>query len=312
MNRAADDGNSPHDEAADWLLRLQAAPDDAATRAEFDAWLATSERHRQAYRSVQRAWHLSADLPVLPAPRPTYRRRVLALAATALAACLAVLFFPALQLRFQADHLTGVAELRTLTLEDGSVVHLDADSAVAVRYDTARREIALLSGQAFFQVVPAKDRPFVVAAGDVTVTVTGTAFDVGSSSDGVTVGVQSGTVEVRLDRGAEPAATLTRGQRLKVSREDRRMTRSEVAPEDVASWRERRLVVDGATLGEVVAELDRHHAGMIVLRDRSLADRRITGVFDLRHPIEALQAVARTQQASVTEITPYLLIVSAR
>lgn len=278
----------------------------------MDAWLAASEGHRRAYRSVQRAWLLSADLPVLPVPRRKYRRRALALAATALAACLAILFFPALQLRLQADHLTGVAELRTLTLEDGSVVHLDADSAVAVRYAAARREVALLSGQAFFEVVSAKDRPFVVVAGEVTVTVTGTAFDVGSSSDGVTVGVQSGTVEVRLERGVQPAATLTRGQRLKVSRDDRRLTRSEVAPEDVASWRERRLVVDGATLGEVVTELDRHHAGMIVLRDRSLADRRITGVFDLRHPIEALQAIARTQQASVTEITPYLLIVSAR
>ncbi len=95
-----------------------------------------------------------------------------------------------------------------------------------------------------------------------------------------------------------------------MSGEGKQIAKSEIAPEDVASWRERRLIVDGATLGEVVAELDRHHSGMIVLRDRSLGDRRITGVFDLRHPVEALQAVARTQQASVVEITPYLLIVS--
>jgi hypothetical protein len=33
-------------------------------------------------------------------------------------------------------------------------------------------------------------------------------------------------------------------------------------------------------------------------------------VFDLRRPIEALQAVVRAQQGSVQEITPYLQIVS--
>lgn len=313
MDPAADDRDPLRDEAADWLLRLQASPDDTDVRAGLEAWLAASESHRRAYRSVERVWHLSADLPPsVQAPRAGRLRRAVALAGVALAACLALYFFPALELRIQADHLTGIAELRTLTLDDGSVVYLDAESAIAVRYDAGRREIALLAGQAFFEVVPAKDRPFVVTAGEVSVTVTGTAFDVRSSGNSVTVGVQSGTVEVRLGHGARLAATLTRGERFRVSGEGRQVAKSEIAPEDVASWRERRLIVDGATLSEVIAELDRHHPGLIVLRDRSLGDRRITGVFDLRHPVEALQAVARTQQASVVEITPYLLIVSAR
>ena len=318
VDPAADNGDSLRDEAADWLLRLQASPGDAVVRAGLEAWLSASESHRRAYRSVERVWRVSAalpsigpvELPTIPVRRTGRVRRAMGLAGFALVACLAFYLFPMVQLRLQADHMTSVAELRTLTLEDGTSVHLDAESAVAVRYEAGRREIVLLAGQAFFEVVPAKDRPFVVTAGDVSVTVTGTAFDVRSYGDSVTVGVQSGTVEVRVDRGTRLAATLTRGERLRVSGEGKQIAKSEIAPEDVASWRERRLIVDGATLGEVVAELDRHHSGMIVLRDRSLGDRRITGVFDLRHPVEALQAVARTQQASVVEITPYLLIVS--
>jgi transmembrane sensor len=308
------------DEAADWLLRLQASPGDGDVRAGLEAWLAASESHRRAYRSVERVWRVSAALPVvdpaelpaIPSRRVGRTRRAVALAGFALVACLAFYLFPLVQLRLQADHMTSVAELRTLTLEDGTSVQLDAESAVAVRYEAGRREIVLLAGQAFFEVVPAQDRPFVVTAGDVSVTVTGTAFDVRSYGDSVTVGVQSGTVEVRVDHGTRLAATLTRGERLRVSGTGREIAKSEIAPEDVASWRERRLIVDGATLGEVVAELDRHHPGLIVVRDRTLGERRITGVFDLRHPVEALQAVARTQQASVVEITPYLLIVSPR
>jgi transmembrane sensor len=234
----------------------------------------------------------------------------LGIAVAALAACLALYFAPVLKLRLQADHMTSVAELSRVSLEDGSVVHLDAGSAIAIRYGATRREVALLAGRAFFDVVATKDRPFVVVADDVTVTVTGTAFDVLSGGDRVTVAVQSGTVEVGLG-GGRLAGVLTRGERLSVSHGARQVARSQVDPQDIAAWRERRLVVDGATLAEVVEELGRHYAGVIVLRDRSLADRRITGVFDLRRPVEALAAVAGSQHGSVTAITPYLLVVSA-
>jgi transmembrane sensor len=315
-----DDSDSLRGEAVDWLMRIQATPADSAARAGLDAWLASSEAHRRAFRSVERVWTLTGALPSdMPLPagkvvvlsRVRRARRAWGLAATVLAAGVALWFFPSLKLHFQADHLTGVAELRELTLEDGSIVHLDAASAIAVHYEKGRREVELLAGQAFFKVVSARDRPFVVTAGNVAITVKGTAFDVWSSGDGVSVAVQSGTVEV-LVSGSERRvlSTLTRGERVVVDRQGA-FARSQVDPDDVASWREHRLVVDGATLGEVVEELGRHHRGVIMMSDRKLADRRITGVFDLRRPLEALHTVARTQHGSVLEISPYLTIVSS-
>lgn len=320
MTCDVDDSDALRSEAVDWLVRIKAAPGDTSVRTGLETWLASSEAHRRAYRSVERVWTLSGGLPaaipsvsgnVVELPRVRRTRRVWGLAAALVAACVALWFFPSLKLHFQADHLTGVAELRELTLEDGSVVHLDAASAIAVRYDKARREVELLAGQAFFKVVSARDRPFVVKAGNVAVTVKGTAFDVGSSRDGVSVAVQSGIVEVLVSGGERNVlSTLRRGERLVVDRQGE-FARSEVSPDDVASWREHRLVVDGATLGEVVDELGRHHRGVILVSDRALAERRITGVFDLRRPLEALQTVARTQHGSVLEISPYLTIVSS-
>lgn len=320
MTSDVDDSDLLRSEAVEWLVRINAAPQDSAARAGLEAWLASSEAHRRAYRSVERVWMLSGVLP-LAAPSSSHEvvelsrvrrtRRAWGIAAAAFAACVALWFLPTLRLHFEADHLTGVAELRELTLEDGSIVYLDAASAIAVRYDKGRREVELLAGQAFFKVVSARDRPFVVTAGNVEVTVKGTAFDVGSSRDGVSVAVQSGTVEVMVS-GSERnvLSTLMRGERMMVDRQGA-FARSQVSPDDVASWREHRLVVDGATLGEVVDELGRHHRGVIVVSDRSLADRRITGVFDLRRPLEALHTVARTQHGSVLEISPYLTIVSS-
>lgn len=318
MTSATDDGDALRSEAVDWLMRVQAMPDDAALRADLEAWLDVSEDRRRAYRSVERVWTLTGAVPaaappspakVVELPRTRRIRRAWGIAATALAACVALYFLPALKLRMQADHLTGVAELREITLEDGSVVSLDAGSAIALRYTAARREVALLAGQAFFQVVSAADHPFVVVAGDVTVTVTGTAFDVRTWKDGAVVAVQSGAVQVATSRGGQ-TATLKRGERLAIAGSGP-FARSEVGPDDIASWRQHRLVVDGDLLSDVIEELDRHHAGIIVLRDRALASRRVTGVFDLRRPFEALQAIARSQRASVTEITPYVFVVSA-
>ena len=228
----------------------------------------------------------------------------------ALAACVALYFFPTLQMRVLADHMTGVAELREVVLEDGSVVHLDAGSAISVTYGAAGRDVALLAGQAFFEVTSLQGRPFRVRSGDVTVTVTGTAFAVRSSAQAVAVDVQSGTVEVSAGRAAP--ALLSRGQRVVVDRASGGIVRGEVAPEQVASWRSRRLIVHDATLDDVVEELGRHHAGLILLPDRRLARQLVTGVFDLTRPVEALTAVAESQNGKLTEITPYLLVISAR
>lgn len=308
-------------EAVDWRLRIEAAPGDAALRSAFEAWLAGSAARQSAYRDVERLARVAAALPAdyagprAAAPMATRRRpriafRVTALAAVAVAACLAFFILPMAQLWLAADHRTGTAELRKVVLDDGSVVSLDAASAIAVRYVASRREVALLAGRAFFEVEPMADRPFVVLVDDTTVTVTGTAFDVRSSAAITSVAVQSGIVEVTSDDGRRPLATLTRGEQLDIDRKSHRVARSVIVPDDIAAWRQHRLIVDRATVADVVEELGRHYGGVLMLRDRALADRRVSGVFDLRQPIEALQAAVRAHDGSVTRITPYVVVIS--
>lgn len=216
-----------------------------------------------------------------------------------------------LQLRLQADHLTGVAEQRDVTLEDGSKVVLDAGSAITVRYGATRRSVELLSGQVWFEVTTNRQRPFVVTAAGVAVTVTGTAFSVGLSGSGVSVAVQSGSVDVALEQGVPAAATLQRGDRLQV-RSDGRIKRGQISADEIASWRDLQLVVYDTPVRDVVEQLGRYRSGAIVFRDSAIADRLVTGVIDLRRPTEALHALVELQQGSLIELTPYLTIISSR
>ncbi len=65
-------------------------------------------------------------------------------------------------------------------------------------------------------------------------------------------------------------------------------------------------------IGDVVAMLGRYHRGMIVLRDETLAARRVTGVYDLADPVAALRTAIKPHAGVVDAYTPYVLVVSRR
>lgn len=226
-------------EATDWLILLQEYPDDTGIHARFDAWLAGSDlnvaawaetRHAAAvldatlpahvdFRSDRPIAQFDAKLVPIAAPgRFSHARRRFAIGAmAAAAACLAIFATPALLLRAQADHLTGVSELRTVKLDDGSTVNLNASSAIAVNYAQGQRHIRLLQGTAYFEVTPDPDRPFTVAAGDVETTVLGTGFEVRLGDESADVAVRHGRVRVDDPQGA-PSVTelLAAGEQIRV------------------------------------------------------------------------------------------------
>lgn len=300
-------------------MRLEAAPDDAALRGEFERWLSRSDSRRRAYAAVELVWGNAARLPPLTAerreaaraPRPWRRlhRRTAVLAVTAIAACIALFAVPALQLRLSADYMTETAELRELVLDDGSRITLDGGSAVAVDYTPGRRAVRLLAGQASFAVMPSPQRPFVVSAGAVEVTVTGTAFDVATSRTGVAVSVQSGSVNVTRN-GSEPLAVLSAGQRVKIA-EGGQISRAAIEPRDVAAWRDRRVVVYDAPLRDVVEQIGRHMSGVVIFADSRIADSLVSGIVDLGRPADALRALVDLQQGRVTTISPYVTVISS-
>ena len=308
----------------EWLLRRETERGNATLECDFQRWLEQSDSHRKAYASVQAAWtelgklpaqapagaEATADVVRLPVRAPR-RGRWFGAAAAVAAACILVVAFPALHRHLMADYTTGFAELREVVLPDGSVADLDAGSAIAVDYRDGDRRVTLLSGQAFFRVMRDTQRPFAVLVGDVSVVVTGTSFGVARTATSVDVAVQSGSVEV-LRNGKRLSDALAMGDRLVVDRIHHSVQRDRTAPDLVAAWRSRRLVVVDGSFGDIVETLGRHLPGALVVADRSLNRQAITGVFDLAQPVDALRTLAESQKAVVTEITPYLLIVSRR
>lgn len=339
MNLAEDAKPDPIlEEAMDWLLRLHDSPRDREASRQFDAWLAISVAHARAWDKARRTWQLMGEVPpayehlwkddaAQPLPveampsalgKPSGRRgwKAMAAALTAAAAAAVILTFaaPAILLRFEADYRTATAESRIITLSDGSTVTLGADSAIASdmasNVAVGERRVRLLSGEALFDVVRDPARRFVVEAGGVDVTVLGTVFNVQLGSTATTVELAEGSVAIDMAATSSVVATLSPGEMAVVDRRTGSVTRSVIAPDDIAAWRQGQLFVNDATIGSVIEQLQRYHPAWITMADSSLSAQRVTGLYDLRDPDRALSALVRPYGGQVRAVSPYLRVVS--
>ena len=325
------------DEALDLVLKLAARPDDADLHAELEAWRARSPAHDRAYRVAAEAWLLgggaenvealdaspSASRAHAERPRGVRRgapasarqpgRRAARLFVSAVAVvAIALLVEPIVRLQIEADYLTGVGEVESVELEDGSIVGLDAESAVAVSYSPDERRVELLAGNAFFDVRREPERPFQVDAADLGVEVVGTAFAIVQGVRSTRVAVESGSVRVRLERRPEGPVMLETGDQLTIDAATGDVRLGEVVPSEIAAWRRGLILADRMLFEDLVSALDRHHRGVIWVASTALAQSDVTGVFDLSDPITALIAAADTQNAEVTQVSPFLLVVTPR
>ncbi|WP_197524497.1 FecR family protein [Novosphingobium resinovorum] len=313
------------DAAVGYLLDAQAAPEDTALRERIEAWLDETPEHRQAWTQARKAWAVLGDveraqrapsstatvLPFTPRARsqPTYRRVMASLGALAASVALALAISPSLLLRLSADYATGTGQLRDVQLPDGTRVTLGARSAIDVDLTGNERRVRLVAGEAWFDVARDPAHPFVVASGRTETRVLGTAFEVRSSREQTQVGVARGHVRVSASGNSED---LLPGDRVLVDNASGAMREDKVPVASLAGWRDGYLFAENATVGEVVEEMRRYDKGWIVLADKALAARRITGLYDARRPAAALAAIVEPAGGSITRVTPYLTIIRAR
>ncbi|MGX1741308.1 FecR family protein [Bosea sp. NPDC055353] len=313
-------------QAIAWFTRMNGRPS-PADRGDFEAWLAASSDHARHYDKVAALWSdmgpLSAALgasetEALAAPleriralrRERSRGRATAGAVLALVLALGLgwiwLDRPHLFENWRADQVTARGEQRTVVLADGSTAQLDSDSALAVDFSEGLRRVRLLRGTAFFEV-KRSEVPFVVSAGQGEARVLGTSFEVAASDEGsVTVTLAGGSVSVELPQSRE-AVVLKPGER--VAYGGNGLGRAEaVDVAEVTAWRAGRFIFDDMPLAQVLARIERHHRGRIVLLSSTLAGRHVTGNITLRDSAAALAALQSSVGFSVTTVGPVTFV----
>jgi transmembrane sensor len=332
------------DEAVEWFVRLDANNLNEEERRAFAAWRTQSAAHQQAFDEVAGLWqtcdrlpdkpqvHTNPSLPLqyechsepfasaqdtlhaasLPQPRRIPPRWAWG-SALAVVLCVAVIWTTDLMTLWHADYRTGIGEVQTVILEDGSTMSLNTNSAVAIDLLPGRRRVTVLKGEALFIVAPDTTRPFRVIAGDGISTALGTAFSVRQRGGGTVITVLESRVAVtypqRTDAQTKAATvTLSRGQQVRYSSTEGLGQIAAVDPQSVTAWRHGKIIFEARPLGEVIDELNRYHVGHIQIIDPHIRELRVNGVFETADPTGVIDALEHSLPVRSTRLTNWLIL----
>lgn len=310
-------------QAAEWLMRReqpQWSPDDQIM---LDSWLDQSLAHKAAYWRLVHGWQQAdriASLGAEPAENLPRSRAIPNWLPFAAAASIAGAFVLGnIELNrlpiaavVPAHFSTPVGGRRTIPLVDGSKVELNTATVVRTAVTETRREVWLDQGEAYFQVAHLNGHPFIVHAGDRTVTVLGTKFSVRRDGDKVTVAVIEG--RVRIDDSAKPdavpTAIITAGDvAIAQGASTLLSAKSEEGVVATLGWREGILNFDHTSLADAAAEFNRYNRKLIVIGDSETREIRVGGAFQasnvdafvrLLHDAYGLHVTAKADQVTLS------------
>ncbi len=217
-------------------------------------------------------------------------------------------------LHFETRH----GEVLSHRLADNSVLHLNTDSAVTVRYGKNERLVVLTAGQANFEVAHERNRAFRVIAGPAEIVDIGTKFDVRLQGTAALVTVVEGLVTVGASANPEksgadagpgytPAVTwVSANQQMRVAEGERPAAPVAVDAQRATAWMQRQIAFDHEPLEQVAAEFNRYTAKPIEIVTPSLRKLQISGVFATDDP-EAFIAFLRSLKGVHIDVTDHLI-----
>ncbi|PHZ86742.1 FecR family protein [Paremcibacter congregatus] len=200
------------------------------------------------------------------------------------------------------SYITQVAELKEVTLPDGSIITLGAMSKLTVQFSDNERRVFLNNGEAFFSIEKDAKRPFYVVTEGTEVRVVGTKFDVRRGVTGIQVAVLKGVVQVvdienREEQKKKPSMQtkiLHAGEKITDPYRGDIKQVEKITGAMPGAWRQGRLVYASVRLADLVADANRYYKGKIVINDSAIADLSVSISFRADQIEEMLESLSVT------------------
>src|SRR6476661_5135826 len=218
----------------------------------------------------------------------------------------------------QALSYASHEQRKFVRLPDGSSAWLNAHSRLSYsQAGSSKPRTVQLTGEAFFEVKPNLQQPFLVSCPTARVRVTGTAFNVRAyaAEDSVEVSVTHGRVWVTRLAGPADSVLHTAGTRSSLRAADApgsvaaRLKSSPAADANFRAWQTDTLRFLDAPVGQVLRTLRATYGTRVQLGSAGLANCRFTGTFAHPQPAQVLAvlAVAIGSQAEADASGGYVL-----
>lgn len=167
-----------------------------------------------------------------------------------------------------------------LVLQDQSEIMLNRNSSIEYSndYNLTERRVSL-NGDAFFEVSPDKQKPFIVEAGDIEVKVLGTAFYIDSrnSSNNIEVFVKHGKVSVTEASGK--SVILTAGEKAIYSKTSKTLNEAQNQNLNFDSWKTKSLVFEQTPLEEVIKTINKTYYTNLTIENDTIKSIPLTASY---------------------------------
>lgn len=304
-------------EASRWYAKLAS---DEVTEAEKTAWVqwkVADEENQLAWQrleGVNQAFKKVSPkiaIQTLSTPNLERRRAIKHLAVFLAAGTVSYYTYNEKPWRgYLADNATGKGEQKRLQLADGTLIHLNTDTAANVYFTETERLIELVKGEVFIETgheQSAVYRPFKIRTRHGIAQALGTKFAVRDFNTHSKVSVFEGAVNVKPQHLASTAQVLNQGESVTFSQSQMLLT-SKARVTDSA-WIRGMLVAYAMPLSEFLAELTRYRTGVLRCHP-SIANLLISGSFPIKDSDEVINKISQILPVQIETYTRYWINVN--
>ncbi|MBJ7556571.1 FecR family protein [Marinomonas spartinae] len=305
------------EDAINWLVRLTSGDVTSQELKDFEIWRRADNRHEVALSEARHLW-VSMGTPLESYYQPddiasfsseegfrSYFFRWQIILPILLILSIGV-FAQNWLTRWQYDQYTSTGEQRMLSLEDGSKMWLDADSAADIYFSAGKRFVRLAYGEAFFDVVHNPLRPFIVEAGAGKVKALGTSFGVERGDNSMTVTVERGKVEVSHNGSSD--MQLDANQQVKVIDGISAVQIKKVNAGQVLAWHTGKLVFENQSLSSILSVLKHYDKRVIMFDSDTLANIKLSSIIDIHHLKEWYDGLQQSLPVNVDILGPVVWV----
>jgi transmembrane sensor len=226
------------------------------------------------------------------------------------------------------EYSTKKGEQAQFSLPDGSLVHLNTDSLLAISFSEGHRQLELIKGEALFDVAKDKSRPFSVTSGEQSFTALGTIFNV-QKNDSTHLELIVTEGRVLIADADEPLNKLTQkitkngqvsnnksivevGEKATIINNVQlpKTKFKEQALHQELAWRKGELIFLGESLEEALSEISRYANVSFTIVDEELANEQVAGYFKTGDVDALLNSISVNFDLNYTKTTDNRVLIS--
>lgn len=216
---------------------------------------------------------------------------------------------------------TDFAQVKTVTLPDGSEITLNANSSLhyARNWDKEKNREVWIKGEAFFKVnhlhksgnITAGQR-FIVHSQKLNIEVLGTSFNVNNRRGNENVALVTGKISLRLnpekinadhDLGKVPAMIMKPGDIFRYEEAQHKLSMVSGNTTNYSSWRNNELNFDNTPVADIFQYIEDVYGYQAVVKDPSILKKKLSGKLRVKDENNLFNALSAALNISIVKNT---------